>query len=155
MHALDKRFEDLGYSLRESAAPAAIYKPAVIVGNLAYCSGAVPVTGGKLRFHGKVGRDISLEDARQSAALCAANNLRQVYSVVGSLRRIAQVVRLTGFVNSDPDFIDQHLVINGASELLRAVFGDAGVGARSAVGMASLPLGAATETELIVALHPA
>ena len=155
MHALDKRFEDLGYSLSEAVAPAAIYRPAIVVDSMAYCSGAVPTAGGRLRFRGKVASEVSLEDAKQSAALCAANNLRQIYFAVGSLGRVEQVIRLTGFVNSDPDFTDQHLVINGASELLRAVFGDAGVGARSAVGMASLPLGATTETELIVALRPA
>ncbi len=150
----DHRFESLGYSLGEVSPPAAIYKAAVVVGNVVYCSGAVPVSGGKLMYEGKVHSEVSIEDAKRSAALCAANNLRQVYSAVGSLGRIARVVRLTGFVNSDPGFTDQHLIINGASELLREVFGDAGVGARSAVGVASLPLGSATETELIVELRP-
>ena len=154
MHNYDRKLEELGYPLGQAAPPAAIYKPVVIAGGLAYCSGAVPVTGGKLQFRGKVPSAVSLDEAQKSAALCAANNLRQVYSAVGSLGRIRRVIRLTGFVNSDPDFTEQHLVINGASRLLRAVFGDAGVGARSAVGMVSLPLGATTETELIVELHP-
>ncbi len=154
MHTFDQILEEMGYSLSESAPPAAIYKPVVITGNIAYCSGAVPVTGGKLQYKGKVGSMVSIEKAKRSAALCAANNLRQLHSALGTLGRIARVVRLTGFVNSDPDFHDQHLVINGASELLRAVFGNAGVGARSALGMVSLPLGATTETELIVELLP-
>ena len=154
MHRFDQLLEGLGYSPSEPIPPAAIYKPLVIVGTLAYCSGAVPVANGILQYKGKVNSEVSVEQAQQSAALCAANNLRQVYATVGTLGRVKRIVRLTGYVNSDPGFTDQHLVLNGASDLLRTVFGDAGVGARSAVGMASLPLGAATETELIVELHP-
>ena len=150
----DQQLEDLGYSLAETAPPAAIYKPVIVVGNMAFCSGAVPTSSGKLKYSGRVASQVSLENAKKSAALCAANNLRQLYGALGTLGRIRRVVKLTGFVNSDPDFTEQHLVINGASELLRSVFGDAGVGARSAVGMVSLPLGATTETELIVELHP-
>jgi len=153
MHEFDKKLEELGYSLSEPVPPAAIYKPVVIAGNLAYCSGAVPTAQGKLQYKGKVDSEVSLADAQRSAALCAANNLRQLYSVIGSLGRIARVIRLTGFVNSDSLFTDHHLVINGASELLRKVFGKAGIGARSAIGLASLPLGSTTETELIVELH--
>jgi len=154
MHEFDRKLEELGYSLSEPVPPAAIYKPVVIVNNLAYCSGAVPTAEGRLQFKGKVNSKVSLVDAQRSAALCVANNLRQLYSVTGGLGRIARVVRLTGFVNSDPLFTDHHLVINGASELLRKVFGENGVGARSAIGLVSLPLGSTTETELIVELHP-
>lgn len=148
----EQKLEALGYPIGEAQAPAAIYKPVVVTGTTVYVSGAVPVDGGALVFKGKVPSDVSLEDAKKAAALCAANNLRMVHHAVGSLDRIARVIRLTGYVNSDPDFTDQHLVINGASELLRAVFGDAGVGARSAIGMAQLPLGSATEVELILEL---
>ncbi len=154
MHEFDQRLEDLGYSLSEQVAPAAIYKPAVLVGSLVYCSGAVPVAGGMLCYRGKVSSEVALAQAKEAAALCAANNLRQIYAVAGSLGRIRRIIRLSGFVNSDPAFTDQHLVINGASELLRLVFGDRGVGARSALGTASLPLGSATETELIAELYP-
>ena len=148
----EAKLEALGYPIGEAQAPAAIYKPVVVTGTTVYVSGAVPVEGGTLVFKGKVPSDVSLEDAKKAAALCAANNLRMVHHAIGSLDRIARVIRLTGYVNSDPDFTDQHLVINGASELLRDVFGDAGVGARSAIGMAQLPLGSATEVELILEL---
>ena len=147
-----ERLEALGYPLRQAPAPAAIYKPVVVSGNLVYVSGAVPVSDGTLLYAGKVPSEVSVADAQQAAALCAANNLRMVYHTIGSLESIARVVRLTGYVNTDPYFTDQHIVINGASELLRDVFGDAGVGARSAVGMAQLPLGASTEVELILEL---
>lgn len=152
MSTPEEKLEALGYPVGQTAPPAAIYKPVVISGTTVYVSGAVPTDGGALRYKGKVPSEVSLEEAQRSAALCAANNLRMVHQAVGSLDRIARVIRLTGFVNSDPDFTDQHLVINGASELLRDVFGDAGVGARSAVGMAQLPLGSTTETELILEL---
>ena len=95
---------------------------------------------------------MSLEEAQRAAALCAANNLRVVLKELGSLERIERVLRLTGYVNSDPDFTDQHLVINGASQLLLDVFGDEGLCARSALGMAQLPLGSSTEVEMILAL---
>ena len=152
MSQYEEKLEALGYPIGQAQAPAAIYKPVVVSGTTVYVSGAVPTDGGSLQYKGKVPSEVSLEEAKRSAALCAANNLRAVHHAVGSLDRIARVIRLTGYVNSDPDFTDQHLVINGASELLRDVFGDAGVGARSAVGMAQLPLGSTTETELILEL---
>ncbi len=151
MSEREQKLEALGYSLDQAPAPGAIYKPVVVSGTTVYVSGAVPTDGGALN-KGKVPSEVSLEEAQQAAALCAANNLRMVRQAVGSLDRIARVIRLTGYVNSDPDFTDQHLVINGASQLLREVFGEVGVGARSAVGMAQLPLGSTTETELILEL---
>ena len=152
MNEREQKLEALGYRIGQAAAPAAIYKPVVVTGTTVYVSGAVPTDGGTLMFKGKVPSEVSLEDAKKAAALCAANNLRMVHHALGSLDRIARVIRLTGYVNSDPDFTDQHLVINGASELLREVFGEVGVGARSAVGMAQLPLGSTTEVELILEL---
>ena len=152
MSEREQKLEALGYALGQPSPPAAIYKPVVVSGTTVYVSGAVPTDGGALIYKGKVPSDVSLEEAQQAAALCAANNLRMVYHAIGSLDRIARVIRLTGYVNSDPDFTDQHLVINGASQLLREVFGEDGVGARSAVGMAQLPLGSTTETELILEL---
>ncbi len=152
MNEREQKLEALGYSLDQAPAPSAIYKPVVVSGTTVYVSGAVPTDGGALIYKGKVPSEVSLEEAQQAAALCVANNLRMVRQAVGSLDRIARVIRLTGYVNSDPDFTDQHLVINGASQLLREVFGEVGVGARSAVGMAQLPLGSTTETELILEL---
>ena len=152
MSEREQKLEALGYSLDQTSPPAAIYKPVVVSGNIVYVSGAVPTDHGTLKYGGKVPSEVSLEDAQQAAALCAANSLRMVRQAVGSLDRIARVIRLTGYVNSDLDFTDQHLVINGASQLLRDVFGEIGVGARSAVGMAQLPLGSTTEVELILEL---
>ena len=147
------RLVALGYDLKTPPSPAALYKTAVRVGNILYVSGAVPVVDGVLVYNGKVSGAVSIEDAKQAARLCAALNLRMAHHALGSLDKVARVVRLTGYVNSDQDFTDQHIVINGASKLLREVFGDAGVGARSAVGMAQLPLGASVETELILEIH--
>jgi enamine deaminase RidA (YjgF/YER057c/UK114 family) len=151
----DKKLEALGYPLDDVPGPGAIYKPVVIHGSTVYVSGAVPTAGGKLASRGKVPSQVSLEEAQKAAALCAANNLRFVIRELGSLDRIARVLRVTGYVNSDPDFTDQHLVINGASQLLVDVFGDDCIGARSAIGMAQLPLGSSTEVEMILALKEA
>ena len=148
----DARLAALGYALDDVPGPGAIYKPVVVAGNLAFVSGAVPLAGGVLQFKGKVPTDVSLEQAQRAARLCAANNLRMVRQALGSLKPVARVVRLTGYVNTASHFTDQHLVINGASELLRAVLGEAGVGARTAVGMAQLPLDSAVETDLILEL---
>lgn len=149
-----KKLEALGYPLDRVPKPGAIYRRVVVEGRRAYVSGAVPYDGEVLKYRGKVSSDLTLEEAQRAAALCAANNLRMILAEVGSLERIERVIRLTGYVNTDIDFLDHHLVINGASQLLIDVLGEeAGVGARSAVGMAQLPLGAAVETELIVRLH--
>lgn len=148
----EQKLEELGYPVDDVPGAGAIYKPVVIHGNTVYVSGAVPIAGGKVTSRGKVPSQVSLEEAERAAALCAANNLRFVIKELGSLDRIERVVRVTGYVNSDPDFTDQHLVINGASRLLSDVFGDDGIGARSALGMAQLPLGSSTEVEMILAL---
>jgi enamine deaminase RidA (YjgF/YER057c/UK114 family) len=103
---------------------------------------------------GKVPTEVSVEDATKAAALCAANVLRAVRKHVGSLDRISRVVRITGYVNSEPSFTEQHFVINGASQLVRDVFGDDGRHARTAIGVAQLPLGAAVEVEMILRLNP-
>ena len=148
------KLESLGYPMDDVPAPGGLYKPVTLIGSIAYVSGAVAVSQGKLQFAGKVPSDVDLPAAQNAAALCAANNLRAVNQFIGSLDRIVRILRLTGFVNSEPDFSDQHLVINGASELLKEVFGDSGIGARSAVGVAQLPLGSAVETELILEIKP-
>jgi enamine deaminase RidA (YjgF/YER057c/UK114 family) len=149
----DRKLESLGYPLDRTLSPGAIYRPVVIDGATAYVSGCVPFDGDKnLVSKGKVPSGVSLDDARKAAALCAANVLRLVRQEVGSLARVERMLKVTGFVNSDADFTEQHLVINGASQLFLDVLGEAGWHARSAVGMAQLPLGASVEVEAVLKL---
>jgi len=148
----DKRLEALGFPLDRVPPIGAIYKPVVIDGLTVYTSGSVPMDGDKLASKGKVPSQVSLADAKKAAALCAANVLRNVRKAIGSLDRIERVLRTVGYVNTDADFIEQHLVINGASELLRDVLGDAGIGTRTAIGMAQLPLGSSVEVDVIFKL---
>jgi enamine deaminase RidA (YjgF/YER057c/UK114 family) len=123
-----------------------------VSGSTVYASGQVPFDGDRLVSTGKVPNQVSPEDAGRAAALCAANVLRAVRKHVGSLDDIERVMRITGYVNSDPEFTGQHLVINGASQLVRDVFGEAGRHARTALGLAQLPLGASVEVEMILEL---
>jgi len=153
MSERDERMRALGFSPECNLKPGAIYRPVVIDGTTAYVAGCVPFDENqKLTSKGKVPTEVSLEEAQRAAALCAANILRLVRREVGSLERIERVLKVLGFVNSAPDFEEQHLVINGASQLLVDVLGEAGWHARSAVGMAALPLGASVEVEAIVKL---
>lgn len=148
--AVETRLQELGLTLPAVAAPVAAYVPAVISGNHVYTSGQLPFIDGKLPATGKVGSAaVSAEDAKSFAATCAVNALAAVKSVIGDLDRITRIVKVVGFVSSDPSFTGQPGVINGASELLGHVLGDAGVHARSAVGVAVLPLDAPVEVELI------
>ena len=150
----ERRLEELGYSLSKTLSAGAIYRPVVVDGTTVYVSGCVPFDGdGNLVSKGKVPSQVSLDDARKAAALCAANVLRLVRQEIGSLGRVERMLRVTGYVNSDADFTSQHLVINGASQLFVDVFGDAGWHARSAVGMAQLPLGASVEVEAILKMR--
>jgi len=144
------RLAALGITLPPTPTPLALYQPAVRSGNLIYVSGQINLAQGALTARGKVGEAVSIEQAQQAARLAVLNALAAAQSVIGSLDRVTQVVRLTGYVASAAGFTDQPKVVNGASELLRDLFGDAGVGARSAVGMAELPLGAPVEIELIL-----
>ena len=147
----DQKLEALGYSFQKRLTPGAIYRPVVVDGTTAYVSGCVPFDGDKnLVSKGKVPSQINLDEARKAAALCMANVLRLLHQELGTLDRIERPLKVTGFVNSDPDFTEQHLVVNGASQLLLDVFGDAGWHARSAVGLAALPLGASVEVEAIL-----
>ena len=143
------RLGQLGVALPEVVAPLASYVPAVRTGNLVYTSGQLPIEGGKLARTGKVGADVSLEDGKALARICALNALAAVNSVVG-LDAVTRVVKVVGFVASAPGFNGQPSVVNGASDLLAEVFGDKGAHARSAVGVAELPLDAPVEVELIV-----
>jgi enamine deaminase RidA (YjgF/YER057c/UK114 family) len=148
---IDGRLAALGISLPEAAAPAANYVPYVISGNLLFLSGQLPIEGGKVAVTGLVGGDVVLADAQRAAELCAINILAQAKAALsGDLARITRVVKLNGFVASAPGFIEQHLVINGASNLIANVLGDAGKHARAAVGVAQLPLNAAVEIDAIL-----
>lgn len=144
------RLAELGLALPPVAAPVAAYVPAVTTGNLVYTSGQLPFVAGVLPAVGKVGSEVSPEEAKEFARVCALNALAAADSAIGSLDRVTRVVKLVGFVASAPDFTGQPGVINGASELLGEVFGDAGAHARSAVGVAVLPLDAPVEVELIL-----
>ncbi|MDT0380257.1 RidA family protein [Streptomyces sp. DSM 42041] len=149
---VEARIAELGLTLPEVAAPAGAYVPAVRTGSYVYTAGQVPFVDGKLPAAGKVGAEVSAEQAKELAGVCALNALAAVKSVVGDLDRIARVVKVVGFVASAPDFTGQPGVINGASELLGEVLGDKGVHARSAVGVAVLPLDAPVEVEIQVEL---
>lgn len=148
---IDNRLEAMGIHLPQAAAPAANYVAYVISGNLLYLSGQLPMENGKVAVTGIVGADVDLASAQRAAELCAINILAQAKSALdGDLGRIVRVIKLNGFVASAPGFIEQHLVINGASNLIAGVLGDAGKHARAAVGMASLPLNAAVEIDAIL-----
>jgi len=153
MNEREEKMKALGFSPECNLKAGAIYRPVVIDGTTAYVAGCVPFDDAqKLTSKGKVPTEVSLEEAKKAAALCAANILRLVRREVGSLDRIERMLKVVGFVNSAPSFEEQHLVINGASQLLVDVLGEAGWHARSAVGMAALPLGASVEVEAIVKL---
>ena len=144
------RLAALGLTLPPVTAPVAAYVPAVRTGNYVYTSGQLPIVDGKLQATGKVGESVSPEDAAALARVCALNALAAAAEAAGGLDAIARVVKVTGFVASAPGFTGQAQVINGASELLIEVLGDAGRHARSAVGMAVLPLDSPVEVEMIV-----
>lgn len=150
MSKIEDRLAELGLVLPEVAKPVAAYVPALISGNLVFTSGQLPSTAGVLPATGKVGAEVSAEDAKAYARISALNGLAAAASVIGSLDRVTRVVKVVGFVASDPSFTGQSGVINGASEFLGEVFGDAGAHARSAVGVAVLPLDSPVEVELVL-----
>lgn len=144
------RLAELGIELPPVVAPAGAYLPARISGNLLFTAGQLPMVDGKLLQTGKVGASVDAEFAKTLARQCAINALAAVQAALGDLERVTGVVKVVGFVASTPDFTGQPGVINGASELLGEVFGDAGKHARSAVGVSVLPLDSPVEVELIV-----
>ena len=154
MSEIDQRIAALGLSLPEPAAPVAAYVPVVEAGGLAHVSGQIPFIGGEL-VKGRLGEDMSLEQGIEAAQACGVMVLAQFKAALGSLDRVERIVKLGVFVNSTPAFTDQPKVANGASELMVAVFGDAGKHARSAVGVPALPLGVAVEVDAVVAVRPA
>jgi len=149
----EQRLEGLGYPLDKTIKPAAMYDLLAVDGQTVYASGSIPLDGATLVSIGKVPTDVSVEEAQAAAALCVANIFRAVRSQIGELALIERVIRLSGFVNSGPGFTDQHIVINGASQLCVDVLDDSGRHARSAVGVYQLPLNASVEVEMIIKLQ--
>ena len=150
--SVKEKLAALGLTLPTAAAPVAAYVPAVKTGNLVFTAGQLPVVDGKLVLTGKVGSDVTLEDAKKMAEICALNALAAI-SLVADIDQIEKIVRVGGFVNGAPGFVAIPAVINGASELLIKLFGDVnGKHARTAVGVAELPLNAPVEVEMVVQL---
>jgi enamine deaminase RidA (YjgF/YER057c/UK114 family) len=153
MSERDQRLAAAGYPLDRGPKEGPVIDLLSLLGDTLYASGQVPYDAGVLMSVGKVPSRVSVDEATRAAALCAANILRAIISKLGSLDRIERVVRVTGYVNVDPDFTDCHLVINGATSLFKEVFGpDLGRHARTALGMAQLPLGTSVEVEAIFQL---
>ncbi|WP_420405904.1 RidA family protein [Nisaea sp.] len=151
--SIDARLSELGIELPNAAAPAANYVPYVVSGKTLYISGQVPFWNGELKGVGKVGKDMTAEEAQQIARICALNIIAQAKAACGGdLDNVARVVKVGGFVNATDDFTQHPMVVNGASDLMVEVFGDKGKHARFAVGAGSLPLGVAVEVEAVIEL---
>jgi len=147
---IKSRLLELGIALPEAAAPAANYVPFVITGNQIWISGQLPFRDGKVQYQGKVGADVTAEDGIAAARLCGLNIIAQAQAAVGDLDNIRRVIKLGGFVNAVSDFTDHPKVINGASDMIVDVFGDAGRHARFALGASGLPLNAAVEIDAVI-----
>ncbi|MBX6368031.1 MAG: RidA family protein [Rhodospirillales bacterium] len=146
----ETRLKELGIELPQASTPAANYVPYVRTGNLLFMAGQVTMWNGERRFVGKLGREFDVEEGQQAARLCALNLIAQLrHALDGDLDRLVRVVRVGGFVNSMPDFVEQPKVVNGASDLFVEVFGEAGKHARTAVGTNALPFDVAVEVEAI------
>ena len=150
MGKVENRLGELGLVLPEAPKPVAAYIPAKQSGKLVFTAGQLPMVNGELISKGFLGQEVAIEDAIKAARVCTLNALAAIKGVIGDLDRIKQIVRVVGYVASNPTFIQQPAVVNGASELLLEIFGEAGKHARSAVGMAVLPLNASVEIELTV-----
>ncbi len=148
---IEARIKDLGITIPQAAIPVANYVPFVISGSHLYISGQLPMENGKVGVTGHLGKEVDVATGQRAAELCAINILAQAKSALGGdLGRIGRIVKINGFVASMPEFGEQHLVINGASNLLVKILGDAGIHARAAVGTASLPFNAAVEIDAII-----
>ena len=150
MGNLEIKLEKMGIVLPEIPKPVAAYIPAKQTGNLVFTAGQLPMVQGELISKGLLGQDVEIEEANKAARICTLNALAAIKGVIGELDRIQQIVRVVGYVASVPTFTQQPAVVNGASELLLEIFGERGKHARSAVGMAVLPLNASVEIELTV-----
>ena len=146
---IDEKIKSLGINLPITPSPAGSYIPVVRSGNLLYVSGQIPMEDGKVTFTGKVS-DTNIETAQKSAIICAINILAQLKKELGNLEKISKIVRISGFVNSVPEFTQQPKVINAASDLFYEIFGECGKHSRIAVGVSSLPLNSMTEIDAIV-----
>lgn len=149
MSRIEEKLKEMGIVIPEAAKPVAAYVPGVLENGYVYTSGQLPSVSGVVR-KGKLGDNLTVEEGYEAAKICAINCLAVVKSLVGDLDKVERIVKVVGFVNSTPDCESQPKVINGASELLGKIFDEAGAHARSAVGVASLPLGACCEVEMIV-----
>jgi len=150
----EQKLKELGIEIGAATPPVGNYVAAVRTGNLVFVSGVVPVRPDGTRPAGKVGAGLSVADGYEAARLCAIGLLSRLKAEVGSLDRVRRVVKVTGYVNAAPDFTEHAQVVNGASDLLAAVFGEAGKHARAAVGMGSLPLGVPVEVEMVAEVEP-
>ena len=147
---INNRLKTLGIVLPEAAAPVANYAPYTITNNLVFISGQIPFVDGKIKYPGRLGENITITEAQEAARLCGINLIAQLNNACGgNLDRLTQVVKITGFVSSTPDFTDQAIVINGTSDLMFEVFENKGKHARAAIGCSALPLGAAVEVDAI------
>ena len=146
----EEKVKELGLEIPEMQPPVASYVPGVKSKGMLYLSGQIPVVDGDIKLAGKVGDNVSAEEAYEGAKICCLNALGVMKAELGNLSRVKRIVKISGFVNSTPDFTDHSSVVNGASDLLLEIFGEKGRHARSAIGMSSLPLGVAVEVEMIV-----
>ncbi|MDC0856202.1 RidA family protein [Candidatus Nitrosopelagicus sp.] len=147
---IEEKLKELGIDIPTPPSPAGSYIPVVTTGNLAFVSGQIPMKEGKVIFEGKVPENQSVDSAREAAKICIINGLAQLKINLGSLDKITKFVRISGFVNSSPDFAEQPKIINAASDLLVEVFGDMAKHSRIAVGVANLPLNSTVEIDMIV-----
>ncbi|MBO4873468.1 MAG: RidA family protein [Lachnospiraceae bacterium] len=144
------RLKELGITIPPANKPIANYVPGVKSGHLIFTSGQTPKASNNLQYTGKIGKDLTVEEGKEAARLCALSCLAIIRDLAGSLDKVKRVVKITGYVNSTPDFTGQPQVVNGASDLVKEIFGEAGAHARAAVGVAALPVNAACEIEMIV-----
>ncbi len=150
MSIIETKIKELGLNLPPAPKPVAAYIPAIKTGNFIFTAGQIPFIDGELKYKGHLGEEVSIEEGYQAAKICCLNALAAAKTIIDSLDSIEQIVKLTVFVNSTPNFCDQAKVANGASELLVQIFGESGRHARSAVGTNILPLGAAVEVEMVL-----
>jgi enamine deaminase RidA (YjgF/YER057c/UK114 family) len=146
---IEEKLASLNIILPSPPKPAGAYVPVVITGKLVFVSGQIPIKDGKVAYLGKVTKDISIEEAQKAAKLCIINALAQIKNEIGSLDKISKIVRVSGFVNSTPEFTEQPKIINAASDLLFEIFGVKGQHSRIAIGVASLPLNSCVEIDVI------
>ena len=153
MNKIELKLKELKLQIPDAPKPVAAYIPAKQTGNLVFTAGQLPMVNGELISKGLLGQDVEIDEANKAARICTLNALAAIKGVIGDLDRIKQIVRVVGYVASVPTFTQQPAVVNGASELLLEIFGENGKHARSAVGMAVLPLNASVEIELTVEIE--